>query len=169
MARKLTAGETLSMQIKAEPLATVTVYLAGPAKKTIAAIESPAGSGCFAISADTQSWAPGAYAFEARQVSGGQNTSIKRGTLQILTPLDSIADGTDVRSTAAKAVANIEAMLSGTASLECRRYKINNRELERYSVAELLQLLTFWRRELSREERRNEGISTLGPRIQVRI
>lgn len=169
MARKLTAGETLSMQIKAEPLATVTVYFAGPGKKTISAEESPAASGCFSISENTQGWTPGAYAFEVRQIARGVNAAIKRGTLTILPALASIADGTDVRSTAEKAVANIEAMLSGSANLECRRYKINNRELERYSVAELLQLLSFWQRRLAAEQRRNEGISTLGPRIQVRI
>ncbi len=77
--------------------------------------------------------------------------------------------GSDIRSTARKAVKNIEAILAGGATIEARRYKINNRELERYSIAELLQLLSFWRKELADEERKEKGASKLGPHIEFRI
>jgi hypothetical protein len=103
----------------------------------------------------------------AERCSMGLNQLRQR--LRVLPSASSIAPGTDVRSNAAKAVANIEAMLSGTASLEARRYRINNRELERYTVGELLQLLSFWRRELWAEDRRAAGLSSLGPRIAVTV
>jgi hypothetical protein len=74
-----------------------------------------------------------------------------------------------VRTQARIAVAHIQAMLAGGATLEAKKYKINNRELERHSIAELLQLLSFWRRELSRESRLSSGISSIGQSISVRI
>ena len=72
-------------------------------------------------------------------------------------------------SLAAQAVANIEAMLAGTASEIVREYQINNRRLANYSVDELLKLLSYWRNRLQAETRRDMNIPALGPRIAVRI
>ena len=81
---------------------------------------------------------------------------------------DALAVG-DIRSTARQIVEKIEAMIAGNAGEGVRRYKINNRELERYSVAELLQLLSYWKAQVRIEERKELGKSALGPRIAVRF
>ena len=66
-------------------------------------------------------------------------------------------------------VEKLEAMLEGNASKGVRRYKINNRELERYSVSELMEMLTYWKRQAAIEARKAKGVSVLGPRIEFRI
>ena len=167
MALKLTAGETLLLEVGADRAAVVTFHIAGPAKRTITATHD--GAGTFSISESTSGWLPGFYRIEAREVVAGITTVIARYSLNVEAALSDIPVGADLRSTAAKAVANIEAMLSGSSTLEARRYKINNRELERYSVGELLTLLSFWKRKLASEERKASGINSLGPRIEVRI
>lgn len=43
-------------------------------------------------------------------------------------------------------VAKLEAMIAGNADTGVKSYTIAGRTLERYSVAELLQLLEYWRR-----------------------
>lgn len=169
MARKITAGETLTLEVSADPAATVTAYFAGPAKKTETLSHVSGSGGTFKASIATGDWLPGVYAYEIREVLSGVTIVLMRSAITVGAALTTITDGTDMRSNAAKAVANIEAMLSGTASLEARRYRINNRELERYSVSELLTLLSFWRRELAKEERKAAGRNELGGRIEVRI
>lgn len=167
MVTTISAGETLRLTQAAAPGAVVTFFFAGPSSQSVAATEYAPGE--FSISANTATWAAGDYLLEVREVLAGIVCIVARLRLRVLPSASSIAPGTDVRSNAAKAVANIEAMLSGTASLEARRYRINNRELERYTVGELLQLLSFWRRELWAEDRRAAGLGSLGPRIAVNV
>ena len=83
--------------------------------------------------------------------------------------LDDVLGVGDERTTARTIVENIEAMMKGNATEGVRRYKINNRELERYSVAELMQLLSYWRHRMMQEERKDRGNFGLGPRIAVRF
>lgn len=163
----LSAGETLQLSVSADPLGTVAFLVAGPAKHTLAATHD--GGGNFSATADTATWLPGVYAMEARQTVAGVVSVVQRDFIAIQLSLADVAPGTDLRTTAQKAVENIEAMLSGSATLEARRYRINNRELERYSVSELLELLSFWKRRLMAEQRKAAGLSKLGPRIEVRI
>jgi hypothetical protein len=163
----ISAGETLQLTQAAAPGAVVTFLFAGPSSQTVAATEGASGE--FSIAANTTTWAAGEYRFEVREVLAGLTSIVARQRLRVLPSASSIAPGTDVRSNAAKAVANIEAMLSGSATLEARRYRINNRELERYTIKELQDLLAFWRRELAREDRVGAGINGLGPRIAVSV
>jgi hypothetical protein len=74
-----------------------------------------------------------------------------------------------MRSQARIALDNINAMLSGQAKEGVRRYRINNRELERYTVAELLQLKSHFAADVLKEERRAKGLNSLGPRIAVHL
>ena len=163
----ISAGETLRMNVAADPTGTVSFRFAGPQRRIVTATHD--GCGSFSISEDTAAWQPGYYILEIRETVSGIVSVLSRKRIIVQQSIDQIAAGSDVRSTAQKAVENIEAMLSGSASLEARRYRINNRELERYSVSELLQLLSFWRHRLSLETRKAEGISSLGPRIEVRV
>jgi hypothetical protein len=63
----------------------------------------------------------------------------------------------------------IEAMMAGNASEGIKSYTINNRSLERYSVEELMTLLSYWRGRLLLERRREKGLSSRGPRIEIRF
>jgi hypothetical protein len=74
-----------------------------------------------------------------------------------------------MRSQAQKNVDALEAMVSGTGAQLVHRYKINNRELQNYSVKELLELLSYWRGRLQNEKRKARGESLVGPDIRVFI
>lgn len=167
MALKITSGETLKLSVKADAAATVVFYFAGVAKHTVSGIGD--GRGTFSIAQNTSGWAPGEYIWQASSTLDGSVDLTPTQSLTILPSLLNIANGTDVRSIAQKAVEMLEASLSSNASAEVELYKINNRELRRYSIKERLDLLSYWKRQLSKEARKAAGISGLGPRIQTVI
>lgn len=162
----LIAGETYTITVSADPAATVSVHFAGMQAHTIAATGA---AGLFSAAANTFGWIPGHYAWEAWATVSGQRALVGSGEVMLRASAMTLAPGAETRTQARIAVAHIEAMLAGGATLEAKRYKINNRELERHSIGELLQLLSFWRRELSRETRRAAGIPALGSSIAVRV
>ena len=155
----MTKGETLKLSVSDGSASSVEFRFGGPQTRTVSATKS--GSD-FSISSDTSAWTPGVYAWQAwATYADATKAIIATGNLDLI---DALGVG-DVRSNARKMVEMIEAMMAGNASEGVRRYRINNRELERYSVAELMQLLTYWRERVRREERRGG----LGPRIAVRF
>lgn len=155
----MTKGETLKLSVSDANAVSVDFAFGGVQARSIAATKSGTD---FSITADTTSWQAGTYAWQAWATDAeGCRSIIATGTLDLA---DALGVG-DVRSQARKMVDMIESMMAGNASEGVRRYRINNRELERYSVAELMQLLSYWR-ERAKRERRDGG---LGPRISVRF
>ncbi len=73
------------------------------------------------------------------------------------------------RTKAREIIDKIENMMSKAPAEGVRRYKINNRELERYSMRELLDLLAYWRRRFRTADRKLQGKTSMGPDIQVYI
>jgi hypothetical protein len=156
-------GETLRLAISAANTTAVEYRFGGPESRTVQATKS--GSD-FTIQTSTAQWAPGAYAWQAWATDvDGIVAVIARGKID----LEEVLGVGDVRTSARKMVEMIEAMMAGNASAGVRRYKINNRELERYSVAELLQLLSYWKEQVQREDRAESGRSIFGPRISIRF
>jgi hypothetical protein len=156
-------GETLQLSITIENASQVVFRFGGAESKSITA--SKIGD-VFSISESTASWMSGSYAWQAWATSNDGVVSVQgRGNISLESPL---AVG-DIRTSARKMVEMIEAMMAGNASEGVRRYKINNRELERYSVDELLKLLSFWKSRQLKEDRLQAGRSSLGNRISVRF
>jgi hypothetical protein len=159
----MTKGETLKLLVSDGSAASVEYRFGGPQTRTIAATKNGTD---FTISASTVEWTAGLYVWQAWATYPDATTAIiATGHVQ----LDAALAVGDVRSNARKMVEMIEAMMAGNASEGVRRYRINNRELERYSVSELMQLLSYWRERMKREERLAAGRSSLGPRISVRF
>jgi hypothetical protein len=156
-------GETLAIQVDDAEATAVEFRLGGP--QTLVLTATAEGS-MWKASASTAEWTAGFYAWQAwATYADGTVSVISRGDFNL-----SAALGVgDVRSQARKNLEAIQAMLAGNLSEGVRRYRINNRELERYSVAELLSLESRYKAELKREERTEAGRSTLGPRIAFRF
>lgn len=156
-------GETLQLSVTDASAASVEFRFGGPQTRTVAATQSGTE---FSIAADTSAWTAGVYRWQAwGTFEGGIKRVIGSSTIDVE---DSLGVR-EVRSTARQIVEKIETMIAGNAGEGVRRYKINNRELERYSVAELLQLLSYWKAQARTEERKENGLSALGPRIAVRF
>lgn len=159
----LTKGETLTITETIAEATAVEVRYGGPS------------TGTAAMTADGYEWTAniatdnlkaGDYAAELWATYTG---NVKRIASRLsFTIRAGLAIG-DIRSQARKALEAIETMLAGQANEGVRRYRINNRELERYTVDELLKLRSHFAAEVQREERKNKGLSGLGPRIAVRF
>lgn len=156
----MTKGETLKLVVTDADAASVEFRFGGASTQTVAGTKSDTE---FSIAASTTAWAAGVYAWQAWATYADTSKAIiSNGTFT----LEDVLGVGDVRSQAQKIVDMIDAQMAGNAAEAVRRYKINNRELERYSVAELLQLRSFWQAKVLKE---NRGGSRLGPRIAVRF
>jgi hypothetical protein len=101
----------------------------------------------------TADWAPGEYAWASWVEREGERYSIARGQLTIAPDPATLTAGADTRSGAELGLKAIEDTLAGRASDATLRYKINGRELERYSIPELLKLRDFYARQVAQERR----------------
>lgn len=157
-------GEILSLCVTDNDYESVKAYVVGPQRHEIT---FSLVDGEWKATADTSEWIAGLYAFELWAVSSSSSrTILERGQLTAKPSLfSSGVDQLDPRSKAQKMVEMIEQMMAGNAAAGVRRYRINNRELERYSLAELLQMLGHWKRQAQIENRKACGLPVLGPSI----
>jgi hypothetical protein len=119
----------------------------------------------------TAAWLPGRYSFSVRatSISSGDIFEAQFGELEILPDLLAISGEYDGRSDNQKALDAIEAVLARRATLDQQRYTINNRELWRTPIIELIKLRSFYAAAVAREKRKNSGNRTFGRRINVRF
>lgn len=169
----ITAGLTLKLPI------TLTAYpapdwslvillrgaeqidLTGTASNNQHLIEAPATT--------TAAWLPGAYWYSVRVTDGTDVFQVEEGTVTIKADLASAGAGYDGRGHVEKVLAAIEAVIEGRASRDQESYKINNRELKRTPIADLLKLRSHYRDELRRLEAAKKGQTLLGRQVLTRF
>jgi len=162
----LTAGETFTCDVTEVSSGTVAMQLRGPAGYDITPTLL---DGTWSAQADTEQWTAGRYELTVWLTLDGKKSIIHRGRVNVAAAVGP-GDVFDPRSNAEKIIEAIEGHLAGNGQDPTwRRYKINNREMERYSVAELLQLLKHYQSIVAQEQRKAAGRSVLGPRIAVRF
>jgi len=105
--------------------------------------------------ATTANWAPGTYTVAAFAVNGSQRFTVAAlcGSVVIGANLGTATVGVDGRSEARIALEAIRAKLKGKATDGMLRYRINDRELQSYSVIELMRLERFWSNQVALEDR----------------
>ena len=152
----LVAGETLDAKVCHATATDITAVFVGPGKHTLNFTQ--AGEE-WTITQATADWSPGLYRWQLWVESPAGKSVCGTGRMKVEASLADLPEGTDNRTTAEKNIEAIETMLGGKASSAVKRYRINNRELENYSITELLALLTYWkgvrRRQLPRRPGRN--------------
>jgi hypothetical protein len=122
----------------------------------------------FTITQDSSAFPVGQWGLEIWEVDVAGNKDVL--TTVSFEVVASVANGgsNDVRSRAAKAVESIEAYLADPTNSAAASYKIKDRELSRYSIAELRNLLGFWKTRLREENIKARGRRGLiGRRINV--
>lgn len=122
-----------------------------------------------ADAATTAAWPDGDYWYTLRASDGTDTVELETGTLRVLPDLVAADDGYDGRSQAQIALDAIEAVLAKRATLDQERYRINNRELYRMSVSDLLKLRAFYAEQVRRETACKTGRSRFGRQIAVRF
>lgn len=120
--------------------------------------------------ATTAAWQEGNYGYSIRAVhsSSGEVYEVDSGTIDILGDMQT-ATGGDYRSHAQKVLDAVEAVIEGRATLDQERYRINNRELYRTPMADLLKLRAQYRNEVRQEKAKACGKSLFGQTVRVSL
>lgn len=122
-----------------------------------------------ADAATTTAWAPGTYWYSLRATKGSALMDAGGGQIEILPDLASVTEPYDGRSQAAIALDAIDAVLAKRATQDQQRYTINNRELWRTPIADLLKLRAYYAVMVSREKAKQCGRSRWGRPVIVKF
>lgn len=126
-------------------------------------VEAAADDTAHYLLIDTSGLAAGKYAYQAKVDNGAETYFVERGRFEVEANLFSQIGSTgdvlslDTRSHAEKMLASIEALLEGRATSEHKIIKHNNRELQKHSFSELIEIRDYYRGEMSRANAKKRG------------
>lgn len=139
----------------------VSAILRGPGSINLTAQADGTGHRFRVSAADTAQWEPGAYWYSIRATDGTDVVEVESGEITIKPDLAAMSDGHDGRNHVQKVLDAIEAVLEKRATIDQERYRINNRELYRTPIPELLALRDRYKAELRRMKAMANGGSGL--------
>ena len=121
--------------------------------------------------ATTAAWKPGEYSVAAWVRKGTERYTVVAECGQITLKPDPAAllPGVDTRSQAVRTLQAIRDKIAGKATDGVNRYRINDREVQSYSVAELIKLEDFWARQVAAEERAAGIANPRGQSRHIRV
>lgn len=112
---------------------------------------------------------PGLYRYSLRATYSGIVREVEAGTINVLADLAQLPAGGEMRSHARIVLDNIRAVIEKRATQDQQRYSINNRELWRTPVADLLKLENQYAARVRAEDARANGSSVFGKSYRVRL
>lgn len=164
-----TAGLSFSASVDAigypAPAWVLSLHLRGPKVINLTAAADGSAHLFTANAAATNGWDAGDYWYSLRATDGTDVVELETGTIRVLPDLVDAVAGFDGRTQAQIALDAINAVLAKRATLDQERYRINNRELYRTSVSDLLKLRSFYAAQVKRER----GGSSFGRQVLVRF
>lgn len=148
---------------------TLHAMLRGPS--TINLTSTPSGDAHIleATAATSGGWMPGVYRYSVRAILGDVVAELDGGNITILPDVSKLSDGTETRSHARITLDNINAVIEKRASQDQQRYSINNRELWRTPIADLLKLRAVYVAKVAQENNAARGRSIYGRSVGVRF
>lgn len=164
----VTFGRTVVLTAYPAPFWTLSAVLRGPAAINITATAAD-NTHVFAVPADeTADWAPGLYWYSLRVTDGADVIEVESGETTIRPDLAASDDPYDGRTHVRKVLEAIEAVIERRATQDQQRYTINNRELWRTPIPDLLVLRDRYRSELRRQQSAGRG-GLFGQAVRVRF
>lgn len=151
------------------PAWALTAHLRGPGQIDLAATADGTGHAFAAAAAATTGWVPGTYWWSIRATNGADVIEVAKGHTEVLPDLASAGAGYDGRTQNERGLDAINAVLEKRASQDQQKYTINNRELWRTPIADLLKLRASYQAAVRREKNAKSGRSTFGRTIHVRF
>lgn len=100
----------------------------------------------------TAGWTAGVYSWHSWVEKGAEKYSVASGSIKLVANPRTATGSMDLRSDAQIALDNVRAVIQGKASADVLRYRINGREIERYSMADLIALESKLAADVRREE-----------------
>lgn len=161
---QLTVGERILIADSFAGIATGMLYLRGPSSLDVAGVVS---GDSIEFDLNTEGLDPGLYSVAIWAVVDGQDCQVFRSRMQLLADIANQVAGTDQRTQAERIVEALEDFIERGASSPHRRYKINNRELERHTMREVLDLLNYYRRRVAAETRKRTGRKRAGVKFSL--
>ena len=171
--RRISAGITFdtTATLTAYPAGvwSLSVILRGAGSITIAATAEGQVTHRLKVAAsETAEWLPGQYWYSARVTDGENIVEVDSGEIEITPNLAAEESGFSGLTHAQRTLAAIEAVLEKRASRDQERYTINNRELWRTPIADLLTLRDRYRAQVRMEQKAKRG-NLFGSAVRVRF
>ena len=167
----LTFNLLLTLTAYPAPAWSVFVSLRGPGAMTMTATSEGSQHRFRAEVTETAGWVPGDYWYTLRAVDAATSemVEVECGQVTITPDLINAAAGFDGRTPNQIALDAIEAVIAQRATLDQERYRINNRELYRTSIPDLLKLRDHYVRLVKREQDLACGRNPFGNTVRVRL
>lgn len=168
---EITAGLTFHVEVEAPDYPAqewvLTLYLRGPSRADVA---RDGVTGHFIASPTiTAEWKPGQYYWAIRAGNGDDVRELQKGELTVLPDIGAATGEFDGRSQNQRTLDAVTAVIEKRASLDQERYRINNRELYRTPIGDLLKLQTHYRKLVAAEKQRASGNRQWGRNIKVML
>lgn len=167
----LTFNLLLTLTAYPAPAWSVFVSLRGPGAMTMTATSEGSQHRFRAEVTETAGWVPGDYWYTLRAVDAATSemVEVECGQVTITPDLINASAGFDGRTPNQIALDAIEAVIAQRATLDQERYRINNRELYRTSIPDLLKLRDHYVRLVKREQDLACGRNPFGNTVRVRL
>ncbi|MEN9530835.1 MAG: hypothetical protein RIQ83_59 [Pseudomonadota bacterium] len=167
----LTFNLLLTLTAYPAPAWSVFISLRGPGAMTMTATSEGSQHRFRADVTETADWVPGDYWYTLRAVDAATSemVEVECGQVTITPDLINAAAGFDGRTPNQIALDAIEAVIAQRATLDQERYRINNRELYRTSIPDLLKLRDHYVRLVKREQDLACGRNPFGNTVRVRL
>lgn len=167
----LTFNLLLTLTAYPAPAWSVFVSLRGSGAMTMTATSEGSQHRFRAEVTETAGWVPGDYWYTLRAVDAATSemVEVECGQVTITPDLINAPVGFDGRTPNQIALDAIEAVIAQRATLDQERYRINNRELYRTSIPDLLKLRDHYVRLVKREQDLACGRNPFGNTVRVRL
>lgn len=133
---------------------TLKYVLRGPVALDIVA--APDGAGWkSALTAVANTLTPGLYGWVALlSNAGGERITVGNGQITVNADLSTVAAGYDTRSTAQRALSDAESALASFKGSggKIKKYEIAGRSMEFFAVADILQVISYWKARVISEQ-----------------
>ena len=171
--QKITAGLTFETRLTLPGYPAtewaVQLLLRGPQSININAVADGNDHVIRAAAGVTATWPAGDYWYSLRATKGDDVMEAGSGQITILPDLASASDGFNGKTHAQRTLEAIEAVIEKRATMDQERYRINNRELYRTPIADLLKLRDLYRLEVAREKQAQCGKNPFGRKVRVSL
>ncbi len=170
---QLAAGLSVSFLVSladySAPEWQAKLILRGPASIDLDSVAEDSSHRFTKTPTTTAQWVAGDYWYSLRVTDGTDIHEVGSGRITITPDLEAQSSGYDGSTHPEKVLAAIEAVIEGRASKDQDSYRINNRELRRTPISQLLKLRDQYRREVKRLNDARRGKNVLGRQILARF
>lgn len=153
----LTFDRTATLTAYPAPDWQLSAVLRGSASIDLIAEPSGKAHRFYANAEATAAWEAGDYWYSIRASNGKDVVEVEAGQITIKPDLAQLDAGHDGRVHVQRVLEAIEAVLEKRATIDQERYTINNRELWRTPIPQLLELRDRYRSELRRMKAGRNG------------